>query len=435
MDLSPWAWRDAKKESPMFDNKRSSLCRPAVALCAALLAVSVLTRAAKAGPAEDYIDVQLRVVHDLQGCIDPITDVADEAAQKLLAGGNIYLAGEPGMVAEVFGRAGGLCGAKAIADEKPLPKLQPADVVLFSDYGQPGKAAEHRWTELVDSGALVVAFASRENPILRQPLPANVRAVPAAIGCDSRLLSLASGERLLPTAAPAIATAQWTFTAELIGACRRQNRQLAVYLSIFLDEGHRRIQRTAGLLFEPDLRPAPVARGEYARTFLGTVETALSAIRTDEVASIRRAAGWLHEASAANRKIVRNFMGHLPPKEVGLPGDVKIFTAMVNATGDEGAQWIRQNLHEGDVYLFLGYQENEDAMAAAASASGVRTIFLTSKRPGAEVAANALHIDINPHWPMTDGCLDLPGYDVKACPLSCILGLTCYYAMCGEAVK
>ena len=144
---------------------------------------------------------------------------------------------------------------------------------------------------------------------------------------------------------------------------------------------------------------------------------------------IRTAAGWLREASAAQRKIVRNFMGHLPPLEAGMPGDVDFFSRLVRATGVEGVKWIRENLHEGDLYFFLGYQQNEDAMAAAANALGVRTIFITSRGPGAELAVSPRHVYINPHWPVTDGCLDLPGYDVKACPLSCIMNLTCYYAI------
>jgi hypothetical protein len=221
----------------------------------------------------------------------------------------------------------------------------------------------------------------------------------------------------------------------LIGACRRQYRQLAVYLSIFLDEGRRRLKRTSGLLFEPALRPLPVARGTYAREFLAAVRASLAAVRKDEVPKIRTAAGWLRETAAAHRQVVRNFMGHLPPLEAGIPGDVDFFSRLVRPTGPEGAEWIRKNLHEGDLYFFLGYQENEDAMAAAANALGARTIFITSRGPGAQQAVSARHLYINPHWPVTDACLDLPGYDVKACPLSCIMNLTCYYAICGEAVR
>jgi hypothetical protein len=401
---------------------------------ASLLAIFTAADWAQAGPAEDYIDAQLRVVDGLEARVDSLTAAADRTAKNLMAGGDLYLAGEPGMVAELLGRAGGLGCAKAIAPGKPLPKFHPGDVVLYSDYGLPKKPADHGWSELTASGVLVVAFASSKNSIFGDPLPANVRPIPVDIPLDSRMVKSASGARLVPLAAPAIAIAQWAYTAELIGACRRQHRQLAVYLSMFLDEGYRRLKRTRGLLFEPGLHPSPVPRGQYAREFLTTVRTSLVAIRKDEVEKIRMAARWLGEASAAHRKIIRNFMGHLPPLEADTPGDVGFFSRMVRATGAEGAKWIRESLHDGDLYFFLGYQQHEDAMVAAANALGVRTIFITSRGPGAELAVSPRHLYIDPHWPVTDGCLDLPGYDVKACPLSAILNLTCYYAICSEAL-
>ena len=55
--------------------------------------------------------------------IDSIADAADQAAQGLAAGGTVYLAGEPGMVAELLGRAGGLCGAKAIAPRSTVAEV------------------------------------------------------------------------------------------------------------------------------------------------------------------------------------------------------------------------------------------------------------------------------------------------------------------------
>ncbi len=414
----------------LMNATRITVCAVVATLCTVLLRDA----SASAGPAEDYIDAQLRVVRGLEKRVDSITGFADEAAGRLLAGGNVYLAGEPGMVAELLGRAGGLCSAKVL-DLSRLPKLDRNDLVLYSDYGLSGEWAAQRWKRLVASRALVIAFASAENPILQNRLPANVRAIPVDIPRDSRLVTEASGERLIPAAPPAIAIAEWTFTAELIGACRRRHRQLAVYLSIFLDEGHRRLKRTQGMLFEPDLRPPTAASGELAREFLAAVKSSLTVIRTSEMGPIRRAAVWLREASAAKRQVIRNFQGHLPPKEAGRPGDVRFFSTVAHGTGAEGVAWIHGHLHAGDVYLFLGYQHNEDAMAAAASFLGARTIFLTSRRPGPRIAADPLHIDVDPHWPLTDACLALPGYDVKACPLSAIAGLSCYYAICAEAIR
>jgi hypothetical protein len=125
-------------------------------------------------------------------------------------------------------------------------------------------------------------------------------------------------------------------------------------------------------------------------------------------------------------------MGHLPPNEAGNSGDVAFFTEIAKGFGDPAVQWIEKNLGPGDVYLFLGYQQNEDRMSAAANALGARTIFLTSIPPGVAQARNPRHLYINPHWPLSDGCLELSGYDVKACPISGIVGMSCYFAICGE---
>jgi len=408
---------------------RFALCHLSLVLG---LAASLPVGRAAAGLAENYIDAELRVVDGLEKQVDNLVAVAEEAAQGLLRGGSLYLAGEPGMVAELNGRAGGLCGAKPITPDKPLPTFRSGDVIFFSDYGDAAKTIEHRSRELVAGGAMVVAFASRDNDVVQKPLPKNVRVIPIEMPCDSRQIALPSGAKLVPTAAPAIAMAQWALTAELIGACRRKDRQLAVYLSIFLDEGQRRYKRTAGLLFEPDVHPPKAERGQMARAYLKDVRTALTTVRRDEAKSLRRAAAWLLDASKSGRNVVRNFMGHLAPLEAGTSGDVAFFTTMVHSTGNEGAAWIRQNLHEGDVYFFLGYQQNEDGMAMAASQAGARSIFFTAKRPGPQVANDPQHLDINPHWPMTDACLELPGYDVKACPLTGVLGLTYYFAICAE---
>lgn len=402
-----------------------------------LLGSYLIAGTAVAGPAEDYINAQLRVVRCLESQLDGLTDAADAAAAGLLSGGKLYLAGEPGMVSELAGRAGGLCGAQRLATGKSAVKLAGNDVVLFSDYGLPKQPPATTWDDLLKSDALVIAFASAENPILQAKLPAHVRAVRVDMPCDSRMVKRPNGERLIPIASPGLATAQWAFTAELIAACRRQHRQLAVYLSMLLDPGYKRLKRTTGLLFEPDLRPDPVPRKQYAGQFLAAARASLEAIRRDEIPGIRKAASWLDKAVAAQARIYRNFWGHLPPTEAGKPGDVSLFANLkpLRAAAKDGIPWIEANLNSGDVYLLVGYMANEDALAAAANAKGAQTIFLTAAPSGPRHRANPRHLYINPHWPSTDACLELPGYDVKACPLSAIAGMTCYWAICAEVMS
>ncbi len=360
------------------------VCVLIAGLLAGTIAAAPGTCNAATGPGQQYVEAQLRVVRSLDAKREVIADIADEAAQRLLAGGKIHLAGETGMMAELVGRAGGLCGATMLSLEKAQLSVDPNDLVLLSDYGAPGRL-KTALEKLAATKALVIVFASAENSLLRHPLAANLRAVPVDIPLDSRLLVRHSGERLIPTASPAIATAEWTFVAELLGACRRQHKQLAVYLSIWLDPEGRRYKRTNGLLFEPELRPAPVARGQYAHAFLASTGESLEAVRGD-LASIRQAAGWLREAVAGHRQVVRTLEGHLPAVEAGSGGEGRYFTKTVAFGNERGEKWIRENLREGDVYLFLGYQENEDVRAAAINALGARTIFLTSAAPSAQQA-------------------------------------------------
>jgi len=387
---------------------------------------------AYAGLAERYLDAQLKVVRTLETKVDAIGGAADESATRLVAGGNLYLSGEPGMISELLSRAGGPSGAKGLPLDKPLPALGRDDVVLVADYGTPGKLADA--LKKLGSEALVIVFVSAEHPMLRGPAAANVRIIPVDIPLDSRMLKPAGGEPLMPLAPPALATAQWTYVAELLGACRRQGRQLSIYLSIFLDEGRARFERTRGLLFDPNLKPAAVPRGEYARTFLGHTRLSLEMVRTREISYLRKAAGWVREAGAGGKQVVRSLTGHLPPIEAGHYGDAKLFAKTQQLSSEKGGvAWVKENVRSGDVILFVAYRD-EDAVTAAANALGARTIALTAVAAGIEQSRSARHLHINQHWPVNDGVLELEGYDVRACPLSLIVTWSCYQIVVGEAL-
>jgi hypothetical protein len=397
---SPWAEDAAKPALPAEAGKPLRVTLKPFEV----LILETAAGESRAEAAKRYLDAQLQAVGGIERELDGLADAADAAAARLLAGGSVWLAGEPGMVAELAGRAGGLCGAKVLPARKSaaalvvcpsrlcelgatagLPSsaghtvgqanrgtrkldldrpLGRNDVVLWSDYGltpQPGGL----WPRLLESEALVVAFASGDRITPKDPLPEHVRWVCVKVPAQGQIAEQAGGQRRIRAIVPAMATAQWAFVAELLGAVRRRHGQLAVYLGIPLDPGLRRFKRTEGLLLEPGLRPDPVERKAYGGQFLAMVREGLAAIAREELPRIRQAGAWLAESRAARGRIFRNLQGHLPPREAGRPGDADFFTGAkpVSLAGTEGQRWVRQNLRAGDVYVLVGYQDSEDAAA------------------------------------------------------------------------
>lgn len=89
----------------------------AIALALGLLMRSLAPCASAqvAEPAQAFFEVQLRAVNSLAAQLNAVAAAADRGAARLCRGGKIYLSGEKGMVAELLGRAGGLCAAQALS--------------------------------------------------------------------------------------------------------------------------------------------------------------------------------------------------------------------------------------------------------------------------------------------------------------------------------
>ena len=308
------------------------------------------------GPAQQYLGTQLREVRSLQTRVEQIARIADESASRLLAGGRIYAAGQPGSISELVGRAGGLCGIQSLSCDKPPASLGAGDVVLVADYGD-GKT---KTVAMAEKGPLVVIFAPAGSPLVREPSAATCGRLRSTFLPTTPPERAMTAGRLLPAAAPAVATAQWAFTAELIAACRRRHRQLAVYLSIHLDPGLQRFARKPeNLLFEPQVRPEPVAEGRYARQFLGQVGDALQTVEAGELTKIHRA-GPIDPPGEGRRASGGPPSRRTPAAaRTGPAGRSDCSTALSKADGEAAVKWVRENLHPGDVYLLLGYQRTK----------------------------------------------------------------------------
>jgi hypothetical protein len=84
--------------------------------------------------------------------------------------------------------------------------------------------------------------------------------------------------------------------------------------------------------------------------------------------------------------------------------------------------------------LYIGYQFPLQRLLDQAKALRVNLVY-TVVQPGqpAEPAGNILYID--PAWPIADGCVTVPGYDIPILPASGVIQAAIYWTLASERAK
>lgn len=100
--------------------------------------------------------------------------------------------------------------------------------------------------------------------------------------------------------------------------------------------------------------------------------------------------------------------------------------------------WEHRNLsdaaHAPRFVLYVGYQFAPQELLEQAKTGGIKLVYL-DVRPAQppEPASNILYI--NPAWPLTDGCVTVPGYDIPILPASGVVQAAIYWAIASERAK
>ena len=78
------------------------------------------------GPSGRYVEAMLRMVDEIEGQLDGIIEIAEDAADRVVAGGKLYAAEDgASFVSEACGRAGGMM---MIAGAPEPSKIEKGDV-------------------------------------------------------------------------------------------------------------------------------------------------------------------------------------------------------------------------------------------------------------------------------------------------------------------
>ena len=72
-------------------------------------------------------------------------------------------------------------------------------------------------------------------------------------------------------------------------------------------------------------------------------------------------------------------------------------------------------------------------MIDASRREHTRLFYCSVLRGGGGLAENTLYA--NPHWPIEDACVQLPGYDTPILPASGVIQSTIYWSIVAEAER
>lgn len=345
--------------------------------------------AGEAPTAGTHFDRVIQVLDACEAELGEMTAPAEAAAERLAAGGALYAAGQPSLVSELCGRAGGFMLIKSLGNNE----LQPNDVVLYGETAAKPLDAEPR---LRDSEALVVVFGQDKTHA----------------GEDTYYFSnhstLAGVSPTLANAVPA-----WLFTGEMMAAFTRLGKMPVIYASIGIYHGIPRIYRyqREGVFWHESHNALPTPPGKVGHDYARAIRGMLRRCQREEADKLAKAAEWVREASQSGNRVIMYSMGHLFPAEVEQTAIGELFESAVWNSGFMDQKVPDHEYAPGDVLIHIGYQHPPYRMLDRAVPAGARVVYVDLYRHR-DYAGNPDVLWIDPMWPWFDACVDLPGYDV-----------------------
>jgi hypothetical protein len=344
--------------------------------------------------AENYLTQLRDTVTQTRSNLSTLAVSADRAAHEFVAGGGLWVAGrQEDFIAEACGRAGGLMAIAPLGQRVATNH----DVILYAAPGSLGAEDMKSIEGWRAHGATVIRFSS-------------------AAG-------LYKGHFPIDTVANVIDL--WTWTAEFVAACTRLGKMPVLYQSYGLPGGPERGKKYQGKRFHDDVNIKPIRAGLLGRDYLDHIDQMLKKINETQMPNLLEAAKWWGQATSA----VTLVSGHMFPRHAQDPRSLTLGSiTAVPAWEDKD---LLDASHAPQFVLYLGYQFAPKKLIAQAKGLGVRLVY-SDVQPAEppEPTGNILYID--PAWPLADGCVAVPGYDVPILPASGVAQAAIYWTIASE---
>ena len=373
-------------------------------------AIPAMTAAGNAESCYRQIDAGL---DNLQKQLPAITSSAEKAATACVKNDfAIVVFGDPGLVSEAVGRAGGLMAIKR-------GNLKTDDssktVALFFPYPPVQEEELAAAVKMQKSGGIIVIFG---DALLK------TAAIKAGITADNFIDTGCPAETLkFPSDSVMNMAALWCWTGEFVAACTRLNRMPTLYQSFSVPGARERAAKLRGLKFHSET-PQPVAAGVLGIQYLAGLKQSLIMLHKKELDHIRAAAAQAVSATKSGHLVYLSVNGHAPvghlpriKEELRMPTLNKKWKPF---SGDT-------KLDKGDFVLFIGYDDTVPALAEAVQKANAGMAWSLTDYKIASAGSATIppeQIFINQRWTLGDAITTVPGYDIRILPPSGVIAET-----------
>lgn len=362
---------------------------------------------------------------------DELVPIAEAIADRLIAGGNLWAAGDPAFSDELNFRAGGLAGTRIWAQGQ---KLEKSDVFIVGQLACNDKASRFFHPAFIGQAygpfrnVLTVHIGSHNWPQVARvdEMTKKERWSQGFYSIDTDSPEADSWEAVAVGQMSTLAV-WWALDVEIISALSRKGKTAAVLGSIFAPDAEAFDDKIKGKFILEEPKVEPIAAGKLAREYLATCRRQIAAfLETAQQLELRKAA--LRIADCQKRKAViwTVMEGHVHARGAIVPQELSQLLVYGSAWEWEAPP---QGLHPGDTLLYFGYiKYPKEVVDVSLKAGADAVVLVVDETPKDEKITG-----IRSTWERWDGVVPIPNYPYKAAPSSAVVTTVQWYSLMAEA--
>lgn len=407
-----------------------------------------------------YLEYVRSSLAALRGQIPHISSIADSSAEKLVRSEDLFrVRSHVGFASELSGRAGGL----GITSRQKIRDTHPDAVTLLAiaenttmKFNRIGDIAVSKGYRVLFTAPEHVPNASRQS---RRKFRANYFSAVIDNFTGSRP-GFAFGQNEIASSSLMNIANGWIYTAELTASFTRIGYMPVVYLSFALDSpnDYARVARYSvkpvpeigyGLqqAFHDDviisdtrvaskdtMVVAPIEKGVLADSYISILDGYLSDYLTTRADHLTQIIDRATAVKKAGNDLFFFAIGHTFPDEVPTKQRTRGVMHILPQNWPSD-RYSGKQPGPNDLVLLFGMPTYPSRRAEYAEANGLNLVVLSTEAPTGREAGSVSSerfLWLQTPWPLEDGAVDIPGYDIDILPVTGFMNVALFYAIALE---